>query len=109
MVGLVLIKTLVTGGVLRVGGMSWGRSLEGGLLLAQGGEFAFIVVGAAAALALLQPALAQFMLLVVSLSLLVTPLAARVGKVLGERIDRPGRADADDRTPGCPTACRATS
>lgn len=95
--GLVAIKTLVTGAVLRVGGMSWGRSLEGGLLLAQGGEFAFIVVGAAAALALLQPALAQFMLLVVSLSLLVTPLAARAGRVLGERIDRHQGRPADDQ------------
>ena len=80
-VGLVLIKTIVTGGVLRVGGLSWGRALEGGLLLAQGGEFAFIVVGVATTLGLLQPDLAQFLLLVVSLSLMVTPLAARVGKV----------------------------
>ena len=86
-VGLVLIKTLVTGGVLRAGGMSWGRALEGGLLLAQGGEFAFIVVGVAATLGLLQPELAQFLLLVVSLSLMVTPLAARAGKALGDRID----------------------
>ncbi|MBL8335647.1 MAG: cation:proton antiporter [Rhodoferax sp.] len=87
-VGLVLIKAVVTGGVLRLGGLGWGRSLEGGLLLAQGGEFAFIVVGAAATLGLLAPALAQFMLLVVSLSLMVTPLAARVGRTLGERMDR---------------------
>jgi len=86
-VGLVLIKTLVTGGVLRAGGLSWGRALEGGLLLAQGGEFAFIVVGVATTLGLLQPDLAQFLLLVVSLSLMVTPLAARVGKVLGDRLD----------------------
>jgi len=87
-VGLVLIKAVVTGGVLRLGRLGWGRSLEGGLLLAQGGEFAFIVVGAAATLGLLAPALAQFMLLVVSLSLMVTPLAARVGRTLGERMDR---------------------
>ena len=86
-VGLVLIKTLVTGGVLRAGGMGWGRALEGGLLLAQGGEFAFIVVGVATTLGLLQPELAQFLLLVVSLSLMVTPLAARAGKALGDRID----------------------
>jgi CPA2 family monovalent cation:H+ antiporter-2 len=87
-VGLVLVKTIVTGGVLRAGGMSWGRALEGGLLLAQGGEFAFIVLGVAATLGLLQAELAQFMLLVVSLSLMVTPLAARAGKILGDRVDQ---------------------
>lgn len=86
-VGLFLIKTVVTTGVLRAGGMPWGRALEGGMLLAQGGEFAFIVVGAAAALDLLQQDVAQFMLLVVSLSLMVTPLAARAGRALGEKID----------------------
>ncbi|MFO1193719.1 MAG: cation:proton antiporter [Rhodoferax sp.] len=102
-VGLVLVKAVVTGGVLRAGGLGWGRSLEGGLLLAQGGEFAFIVVGTAATLGLLAPALAQFMLLVVSLSLMVTPLAARVGRTLGERIDRrDGQPleDQDTRLPG---------
>ena len=102
-VGLVLIKTVITGGVLRAGGMSWGRSLEGGLLLAQGGEFAFIVVGVAATLGLLEPSVAQFMLLVVSLSLMVTPLAARIGRIMGERIDRREGLPAEDqgtRLPG---------
>ena len=101
--GLVAIKAVVTGAVLRAGGLGWGRAIEGGLLLAQGGEFAFIVVGAAATLGLLQPSLAQFMLLVVSLSLMVTPLASRVGRVLGERIDLhrgPPSPDQDSHLPG---------
>lgn len=101
--GLVAIKAVVAGAVLRAGGLGWGRAIEGGLLLAQGGEFAFIVVGAAATLGLLQPSLAQFMLLVVSLSLMVTPLASRVGRVLGERIDLhrgPPSPDQDSRLPG---------
>ena len=87
-VGLIAIKALVATGVFRVGGMSWGKSLEGGMLLAQGGEFAFIVIGAATAMQLLKPDVAQFMLLVVSLSLMVTPLVAKVCKTLGDRLDR---------------------
>lgn len=87
-VGLIAIKTVVTAGVFRIGGLSWGKSLEGGMLLSQGGEFAFIVIGAAAALHLLKPDVAQFMLLVVSLSLMVTPFVAKVGKTLGEKLDR---------------------
>ncbi|OGB30097.1 MAG: potassium transporter [Burkholderiales bacterium RIFCSPLOWO2_12_FULL_61_40] len=87
-IGLMAIKTLVSTAVFRAGGMPWGKSLEGGMLLAQGGEFAFIVIGVAATMQLLQPDVAQFMLLVVSLSLMVTPLVAKVGKTLGERLDR---------------------
>lgn len=86
-VGLMAIKTLVTGCVLRAGGLSWGRALEGGLLLSQGGEFAFVVVGYATSQALLKPEVSQFILLVVSFSLLLTPLAARVGARAGARID----------------------
>jgi CPA2 family monovalent cation:H+ antiporter-2 len=85
--GLMAIKTVVTGGVLRAGGLPWGKALEGGMLLAQGGEFAFIVIGAAAATRLLPADVAQFMLLVVSLSLMATPLFARLGSRFGERID----------------------
>ncbi|MDP2000495.1 MAG: cation:proton antiporter, partial [Rhodoferax sp.] len=46
-VGLFALKGAVIFGLLRVFGLSWGRALEGGLLLSQGGEFAFIVIGLA--------------------------------------------------------------
>lgn len=84
--GLMLVKTAVTTGVLRLGGLPWGKSLEGGMLLAQGGEFAFIVVGAAAVSGVLDGDVAQFMLLVVSLSLMATPLFAKLGAHLGQRL-----------------------
>lgn len=95
--GLMLIKTLVTGSLLRMGGLSWGQALQGGMLLGQGGEFAFIVVGAAMGSGLLSASIGQFMLLVVSLSLMATPLFARVGQVVGHRLDsrlHAGEADA---------------
>jgi CPA2 family monovalent cation:H+ antiporter-2 len=85
--GLIVIKSVVVGAVLRVGGLSWGRSLEGGLMLSQGGEFAFVIVGSAAASGLLAADVAQFMLLVVSLSLMLTPLVARIGQSLGKKLD----------------------
>jgi len=61
------------------------------------------VLGVAATLGLLEESLSQFMLLVVSLSLMVTPLAARIGRVLGEHIDRRRGLQAEDqdtRLPG---------
>ena len=76
-IGLILIKAVVVTGIFRIGGLSWGRSVESGLLLGQGGEFAFIVVGVAAASQLLSPEMAQFVLLVVGLTLFVTPMVAQ--------------------------------
>lgn len=95
-VGLMAIKGALATGVLRLGGLSWGRAAEGGLLLSQGGEFAFIVVGAAATLGLLAPEVAQFMLLVVSLSLMVTPAVAKLGQGLARRLDHLHQAASGD-------------
>ncbi|MGE5452561.1 MAG: cation:proton antiporter [Acidobacteriota bacterium] len=100
-VGLMTIKAAVVTGIFRMGGRTWGQAVEGGLLLAQGGEFAFIVVGYAATAGLLSAEVAQFMLLVVSLSLMITPLVARLGHWLGQKLDPPavGMAAADVTLP----------
>jgi CPA2 family monovalent cation:H+ antiporter-2 len=82
--GLFLIKTFFTSTVLRIGGFSWGRAVEGGLLLGQGGEFAFIVVGQAVAGRLMSPELGQFIMLVVAFSMFATPLASRAGRAFGD-------------------------
>ncbi len=89
-IGLVLIKGLIVFVLFRLFGLSWGRSAEGGLLLGGGGEFAFIVIGMALNFALLPNDVAQFMLLVVGLSMLTAPAAARLGQWLGNAIDRRG-------------------
>jgi CPA2 family monovalent cation:H+ antiporter-2 len=98
--GLMAIKGLIVLGLFRVFGLSWGRSVEGGIMLCQGGEFAVIVIGMALGLGILAPAIGQFMLLVVGLSMLVTPPLSLVGRRLGDAIDaRVGRlpAQEDDR------------
>jgi CPA2 family monovalent cation:H+ antiporter-2 len=101
--GLMLVKTVLTTCVMRAGGLSWGKSLEGGMLLAQGGEFAFIVVGAAAVSGVLGGDVAQFMLLVVSLSLVATPLFAKLGahlgQRLGDRLEHPIRPESAEDMP----------
>jgi CPA2 family monovalent cation:H+ antiporter-2 len=93
--GLMGIKTLIAACVMRVAGLSWGQSLQGGMLLGQGGEFAFIVIGAALGAQLIDANIGQFMLLVVSLSLMATPFFARLGQNLGQRWDARLRPDAD--------------
>ena len=82
---LVLLKAAVIAPLLRLSGPSWGRALEGGLLLGQGGEFAFIVIGYAVSAKLLDAALGGRVMLAVGLSLFITPLLARIGRGIGDR------------------------
>ena len=87
-VGLFALKGLIVTVLLRVFGLSWGRATEGGLLLGQGGEFAFIVIGLALSFDLIARPVGQFMLIVVGVSMLIAPLVARLGQGLGDAIDR---------------------
>ncbi|MFD0666820.1 cation:proton antiporter domain-containing protein [Ramlibacter sp. MAHUQ-53] len=93
--GLMAIKAVVAAGVLRAGGLSSGRAVEGGLLLSQGGEFAFVVIGAALGTGLLERPVGQFMLLVVGFSLMLTPAASRLGRWWGRRLDARAPAPQD--------------
>ncbi len=81
--GLFAVKTAVIGLIFRVGGFHWGRALESGVLLGQGGEFAFIVVGYALSTRLIAAPVAQFVMLVVGLSLFATPALAKAGVAFG--------------------------
>lgn len=93
--GLMAIKSVIVLALLRLFGLPWGRSVEGGLMLSQGGEFGFIVIGIAMGVGILEPATGRFMLLVVGLSMLVTPPLSLVAHKLGDLIDaRAGKADA---------------
>lgn len=83
--GLVLLKALVVAGLLRIGGQPWSRAVEGGLLLGQGGEFAFVAIGYAMSARVLDPVLGGQVMLVVGLSLFITPMLARLGRAIGER------------------------
>ena len=85
--GLVLIKAAVIALLLRIGALPWGRALEGGLLLGQGGEFAFVAIGYAITSQVLDPALGARVMLVVGLSLFITPMLARLGRAIGDRGD----------------------
>ena len=86
--GLLLIKGIVVAGLFRLGRLNWGRAIEGGLLLGQGGEFAFILIGYAVGAQLVDAAFGSRIMLAVGLSLFVTPLLARLGRGIGARWER---------------------
>jgi CPA2 family monovalent cation:H+ antiporter-2 len=87
-IGLFAIKTLIISAIFRIGGFNWGRAIEGGTLLGQGGEFTFIVVGYALTAQLMPENVGQFIMLVVTVSLFFTPLVAKAGHTFGDWWDR---------------------
>jgi glutathione-regulated potassium-efflux system protein KefB len=73
-VGLLAVKALLVFGVGRFFGLANRDALALGLVLAQGGEFAFVLFNLAAAGGLLPAALSEQLILVVALSMAATPL-----------------------------------
>jgi glutathione-regulated potassium-efflux system protein KefB len=66
-------------------------------LLAQGGEFGFVLLGAAKALAVVDDATFILGIGVISVSMLVTPLLVRLGDLLATRLERPVPAPEGSR------------
>lgn len=89
-VGIFIIKGLLATFIFKIGGLKWQQSIEGGLLLAQGGELAFILLNYATAVKLFEPQTTQLITLSISLGLLLTPplalVSKRVGKALTQRL-----------------------
>ena len=73
-VGLLVVKALLLGVILRVAGTSGNTAQRVAVLLAQGGEFAFVLFAAAAGLDILEPETSQLLVLVVTVSMLLSPL-----------------------------------
>lgn len=92
--GLLLLKALITSALCLAFGLPRHAAVETGLLLGQGGELAVVVLGLAAATGLLPPDTTRFVLIVVSLSMLATPLVAQIGEWLARRLAQ-RRIDAD--------------
>lgn len=89
-VGVVVIKTLVTVGLLRLSGARRALALEVGLLMSSPSETTLIVLSAAAAAQLIDPSTAAFWQIVTAIGLTITPLLARLGHDIARRIDMVG-------------------
>lgn len=77
-IGLFLIKAAIIYPLARFFNVSRGRAIEIGLLLGQAGEFAFVVLAMATSMGIMPRETAQFMLIVTSLSMMVTPAFAHI-------------------------------
>ena len=86
------VKTIVTGGLLRLSGSRAGIAAETGLLMASPSETTLILIGAAAATGSIAPTTASFWQAVTALGLTVTPLLAKLGQLAARQVDH-GAAD----------------
>jgi CPA2 family monovalent cation:H+ antiporter-2 len=86
-VGVVLIKTLVTAVLLSISGVRKGVALEVGVLMSSPSETTLIVLSAAAAAQLFLPSTAAFWQIVTAIGLTITPLLARIGHDIARRIE----------------------
>jgi len=90
--GLLAIKSLVLYAVGRWQGLEPRAARRLGLAVSQGGEFAFVILGLVAGARLLEPAIADRLALVVTLSMVATPLLLIADDWLMRR-DRPAAPD----------------
>ncbi|MFM2045488.1 MAG: glutathione-regulated potassium-efflux system protein KefB [Pseudomonadota bacterium] len=94
-VGLLVIKAVIAAGLARAFGARADVAIRSGLLLAEGGEFAFVVIGVAMAGGLLPTETAQFMFAVVGLSIVATPFLPALADRIVARVV-PATADIAD-------------
>ncbi len=91
-VGVLVLKAVVTGVLLRMMGARRGTATETGILMASPSETTLIVLAAATQALLIQPGTAQFWQIVTAIGLTVTPLLAMLGKTIARRVE--GAPDA---------------
>ena len=99
-VGIVVIKAAVTGGMLWATGARRGVAAEAGLLMASPSETTLIVLAAASAAQLISADSAAFWQTVTAIGLTITPLLAKLGQIAGRRVDLQADVDVPVIGPG---------
>jgi monovalent cation:H+ antiporter-2, CPA2 family len=85
--GVLVVKAIVTGGLLRLAGARPGVAAETGLLMASPSEMTLIVLSAALAAQIIDYETAKFWQVTTVIGLLITPLLARIGHDVARRIE----------------------
>ena len=96
--GVLAVKALVTGVLLRMMGARRGTAVETGILMSAPSETTLIVMAAAASAQLIQPQTAQFWQIVTAIGLTITPILALIGKAVARRVDAAPPVSVEDGT-----------
>lgn len=79
---LTVLKTIVNVAILHALGKPWDRAFHSGVVMAQTGEFSFIIVAAGLASQAISPDSYRLMMAVIALSLLISPMWLAVSRRL---------------------------
>ena len=86
-VAMLVLKTAIFVPIARGWGLSWGQAAETSLLLAPGGEFAFIGIGMAFGVGLMDQRVESGVLAIVSLTMALLPILAALGRRVAQRLN----------------------
>ncbi len=87
-VSLLVGKTFIVAGLCRMVGMPANTSIRTGFALSQGGEFGFVIFGAALALNLIPVNITQILMAVITLSMVATPAMFYFGKRISSWLEK---------------------
>jgi monovalent cation:H+ antiporter-2, CPA2 family len=90
-IGLIAIKSVILIALARLFRLSWRASIEVGLLLGPGGEFAFVAIGMATTLGLIDAKMSSFTVALTSLTMVLIPALSHVARRLAPMVreDKP--------------------
>ncbi len=87
-VALMASKSLIVMALCRLFGFGLSTAIHVGFMLSQGGEFAFILFALAGTQGTLDPTLSQILLVVITVSMALTPLVAQAGKKIADALEK---------------------
>ena len=96
---LLVVKIIVLAPLARLFGLALPKAVEMTMLLAAGGEFAFVGVGAGVAAGIVSPHVSGLILTTVAISMALTPLLAMAGENLAKKISKTEHGPELDEIP----------
>lgn len=87
-IALLLGKSIITATLSRLYGLPSTTSIRTGFALAQGGEFGFVIFGAALSLSIITDYVGQILLAVIALSMLATPTMFYLSKLISGYLEK---------------------
>ena len=86
-IGIMALKALITTALSLAFGLSLSTSQQTGLILSQGGEFAFVAFGLARSLGILDTATTKLLLTSASLTMALTPAMSSMGAKIAKKLE----------------------
>ncbi|HEY5130926.1 MAG TPA: NAD-binding protein, partial [Bradyrhizobium sp.] len=93
--GLIGIKSILLTGLCRIFRIPWSAAIETGLLLGPGGEFAFVGIGMATMLGLIDAEVSAFTFAVTSITMALIPILSNLGRRLAPKFQESEALDPD--------------